>query len=161
MAGTIGRAQDTPPTLAGFTPTAVTSSSVTPPAHDTSPLQTSAVDGNQAATFAPVNLPPASSVSVLAAPDAVPPHLALMPTVVTPADSGGGVAYVSTAEGGAMLTVSSGSSSASLPVDQLHYADYGWHIVPSAENQYGEAAPADDAWHQFAADFIPQDWFYT
>jgi len=53
------------------------------------------------------------------------------------------------------------AASASLPVDQMHYADYGWHIVPSVESQYGEAAPAGDAWHQFAADFIPQDWFYT
>jgi hypothetical protein len=52
-------------------------------------------------------------------------------------------------------------ASDSAAVDQIHYAAYGWHIVPSVENQYGEAAPAGDEWHQFAADFIPQDWFYA
>jgi hypothetical protein len=55
------------------------------------------------------------------------------------------------------------ASDGSTLFDQMHYSDFGWHIVPSAENQYGDVAPTGGSGTGFevAGDFVFQDWLFA
>jgi hypothetical protein len=57
--------------------------------------------------------------------------------------------------------VGRGSDLASLDSNASSYADHGWFIVPSADNEYGQAtyAAADDYGWSVAAGEFSADWF--
>jgi hypothetical protein len=131
---------------------------VAPPVHDAPAPQVSAGGGLPAEG----GLPAAFAAAVLsAAPQVFQPQAAQAPAVVAAADGGAGVMHTSMTDGVAALGSSGGTSGDVLPVDLMHYADYGWHVVPSTANQYGEAVPTGEAGYEFAADFVPKDWLYV
>jgi hypothetical protein len=151
-----GQPTSIPSDIASVAPTARAADA--PPA----PMQASqhAVSDAPHAASAQADAPPAAFTLTVAQPAAFTQFSApaVQPVQVAPAVAD---SHVSTETGGGARGSQTDSGGAAPPVDLMHYADYGWHIVPSVQNQYGEAAPASDEWIQFAGDLIPQDWFYA
>jgi len=75
----------------------------------------------------------------------------------------GGIASTSGGDGGGSGEIGrDGDHFASLSIDSAAYADYGWFIVPSASNEYGDAvATAGDGFSfDVAAGAFTGDWVF-
>lgn len=129
----------------------------TPPDAPTSAgaAATATDSGHAAATFGSVPSGIAASANV-----SVPTALAAanVPSVVTELPTPtGSLAGMSTAATSSVVSDSQGSLFLS---GSQSLASFGWHIVPSAANEYGPGLGADEFKIDLAGDFL-QDWYFV